>query len=239
MKILIIEDNVDLGETIARRLKKTGQTVQLITEIENVDTVIGQVDQFDLVILDLRINGKNTGEKILTKLSHKKNETPIIILSANHCVDKRIELINKGADDYIKKPFHFAELQARIEAVARRSVGRQRKVEKKYGLTFYWGENRVVNEEKEEVFLTQQEKLLLRCLVANANKIVASEEIIRKVWGHKSPHHSNILQSAIRRLRQKFNNKDYKQLIHTIHGLGYKLQEQQQPISHTKNNALL
>lgn len=223
MKILIVEDNVQLAETLKNGLKLRGKEASCISEISDLQKLIPQISEYDLLILDLLINGKTSGESLLHLIRKKGIKVPVLILSGNSDSKKKCEMINAGADDYLVKPFHFAELEARIQAISRRCTQTNHgNLEELCGYKFYWRENRLINKKQENVSLTQKEKELLQLLVLNANEIVTNEDILKKIWNLSSAHHSNVLQSTIRRLRKKFSERP--EIIQNIRGVGYKLQ---------------
>jgi DNA-binding response OmpR family regulator len=219
MNILIVEDDKNLAELIAKNLQKNGHNATICPSIKKVIKEKLALKS-DIILLDLLLEGER-GEDLIKTLRKNNIKVPVLILSALSTTVNKVELLNMGADDYMTKPFDFAELLARIQALNKRYVDLNLKNREVHGdIIFYWKQNKAVCSGK-EIYLTQKEKCLLELLVKNHDKVVSTEDILKAVWNVGSVYHSNILQSLIRYLRKKLENGSNKELIKNIHGVGY------------------
>ncbi len=221
MKILVLEDEKQLAEFIQKILEHEEHMVTVCPSIEEA-MKHSYYDTHDLIILDLMLEGKS-GDVLVKDLRSRKNNIPILVLSALSGVHSKVELLSQGADDYLTKPFDAQELLARIKALYRRHLdnGEQHEDFKQFeSLTFFYKENRVIREGK-VILLTEKECELLLYLIQNKGRTVRIGDILSKVWSSHARYHSNIVQSTVRRLRNKLDRGFSKRILKNIHGIGY------------------
>ncbi len=221
MKVLLVEDDERLSSFLRSTLSKQGYETTVCNSVEEV--LKNEYDlTHDLVVLDLVLTGKR-GDHLVTQLRKKKSNIPILVLSGLNQVNLKIDLLNLGVDDYMTKPFDPRELIARLQAIYRRYLEVECKDSETYGdIVFHWKQNKVTRG-GEEIFLTQKEGELLRFLLQNRNKTVRNKDILSKVWQARVGFHSNVIQSTVRRLRQKVDKDFDHKLIRNVHGIGYML----------------
>lgn len=221
MKILLVEDDKSISRFIAKGLKEKGYVVDIAHEgEEGLQLIVGR--SYDMVILDILLPGLN-GYEILKQMRARKIETPVICLTAKGEQEDIVQGLELGADDYLVKPFAFAELQARIAAVLRRGkkdAGTTRLVVGDLTLDLI---NRTVRRNERDIELSGKEFLLLEYLMRNAGQIVTRTMILEKVWGYNFDPSSNVIDVHINHLRGKIDRDAPVKLIHTIKGVGYVL----------------
>ena len=224
MKILIVEDEHKIANAMKQGLEQELYAVDVAYEgTTGYDLAAGEY--YDLIILDRLLPGMD-GLAICEKLRKLKNHTPILMLTAKGQLMDKVEGLNAGADDYLTKPFAFAELLARIKALSRRpkdALGTMLQVEDITLDTMTYE----VKRDGKPVAVSSKEFLLLEYLMRHTNKILSKEQIIRQVWNYDANILPNTVEVYIGYLRNKidkpFANK--KSLIHTVRGFGYKLGE--------------
>lgn len=222
MHLLLVEDEERLARALKKGLESRGFAVDWLPEGEKARTRIFMYrDEYDLIILDLMLPGIGGAE--ITEAVRKEGITvPIIILTARHETEHKIDLLNRGADDYIVKPFSFEELLARINSVLRRPVTNRT-------LTLTVGDiemdtaTRTVKKAGEEVQLTLKEFALLECFMREPNVVLSRETLFDHVWDFNSFSWSNVLDVHMKNLRKKLSNDDGNTYFETIRGVGYRL----------------
>lgn len=221
MKILLVEDDTSISRFIAKGLKEKGYVVDVAHDGEDgLHLILGR--PYDLVILDILLPGLN-GYEILKAMRDRKSVTPVICLTAKGEQEDVIQGLELGADDYLVKPFSFAELHARIVAVLRRG-------QKEKDITrFAIGDlkldlvSRTVSRDEKNIELSAKEFLLLEYLMRNAGQILTRTMILEQVWGYNFDTSSNIIDVHINHLRRKVDGDFPVKLIHTVKGVGYVL----------------
>lgn len=222
MNVLVIEDQKELSSFLQIALEKEGMKVTVCESIEEVMENEYE-NSHDIIVLDLMLKGKRGEDLIVHLRNKKKSNIPILVLSALGQINTKIEAINKGADDYLTKPFHAQELVARLKALYRRYLETGFQDVESFGeFTFYRKQNIVKRGEK-DISLTKKEGELLELLIRNRGKTVPLDDILKKVWKAKAGYHSNIVQATVRRLRKKIDFGFEHKLIHNRHGIGYAL----------------
>ncbi len=215
MRVLIVEDDASIVEPIQKTLRKAGYAVD--TEDNGVDgEFMGNEGLYDLVILDLGLPGR-PGLEVLKNWRAKGNKVPVLILTARDAWNERVDGLKAGADDYLGKPFHMEELQARIDALVRRSHG-----EAAPGLEIA---NVKLDEERQvatapdgsEHQLTGTEFRLLRYFMSHPGVILSKSRLTEHVYEDESDHDSNVIEVYVKRLRSKLG----KDLFETRRGQGY------------------
>lgn len=226
MKILLVEDNKRLRESLNKGLIEEGFMVQ--TEEDGFvarDLIFNKT--WDLFIFDIMLPGLN-GIELCELIRYKKIITPIIILSALGEPDDKIKALDKGADDYIVKPFHFKELISRIKALNRRTTNYQQPIEENLfclNLTLNYKANKVERNGK-IIDLSQKEFLLLKTLLEHKNEVVTRQTILQNVWKTQQYTYTNVIDVYISYLRNKIDTKNETKLIHTIKGRGYMISDE-------------
>jgi DNA-binding response OmpR family regulator len=222
MKILLIEDEKKIVSFIKNGLHSEGYTVDIAYDGEE-GLFRAEDGNFDLIILDIMLPLID-GLTVCKQLRAKGKTMPIIMLTAKDAVEDRIKGLDAGADDYLTKPFSFAELLARIRALSRRNQPKTGKVLKVDDLTLD-AEYLNVRRGKKEISLTPTEFKLLNYLMENKGRVLSKTLILENVWGYDFSPESNIVDVYIKYLRDKIDKGFKKSLIQTVHGMGYKICE--------------
>jgi DNA-binding response OmpR family regulator len=220
VRILIIEDEPKLNEHLRRGLEQQNYTVDsALNGSEGLE--LASAGKHDLIILDIMLPGQS-GLEVLDNLRRFELHTPVIIVSALNASDRIIEGLDRGAADYIRKPFDFGELLARVRAVTRkhhdRNVTRYRIGNVELDLM-----GRKAMCDSEEVVLTKREFELLELLMARANRVVTKAEIAESIWEVNFDMSSNVIEVHMSQLRKKLHKAD---LIKTRVGVGYFIEGQ-------------
>jgi DNA-binding response OmpR family regulator len=214
MKILLIEDEPKLNDHIRKGLEGQGYTVDsAVNGSEGLE--LASAGTYELIILDLMLPGQS-GFEVLDNLKRFEIKSPVIIISALNSSDRVIEGLDKGAVDYIKKPFDFGEFLARVRAVTRKQDARQYTRLKLDSLEMDLIARKVFLEGR-EVQLTNREFSLLELLLSNCNRILSKTQITEKVWEVSFDMGSNVIEVHLSQLRKKLND----QIIKTKVGMGY------------------
>ncbi|HYF12854.1 MAG TPA: response regulator transcription factor [Candidatus Paceibacterota bacterium] len=223
MHLLIVEDEEKLAKALKKGLSLKGFAVDWLPDPEKARTrILLYKDEYDLIILDLMLPGMDGAQ--ITEAVRKENvTTPIIILTARNETEHKVDLLNKGADDYIVKPFSFEELLARINSVLRRPSQLQASVLKVGPLEMDTAA-RVVRKEGREIPLTLKEFSLLECFMREPGVVLSREKLFDHVWDFNALSWSNVLDVHMKNLRKKLDHEDDgKQLFETVRGVGYRL----------------
>jgi DNA-binding response OmpR family regulator len=216
MKILIVEDEHKIANSIKKGLEQEGYAVDVAYDgIEGYD--LAASEPYDVIILDLMLPGME-GTEIIKKLRQEKIHTPILILTAKGQLDDKVEGLNLGADDYLVKPFAFAELLARLKALARRPKQTLGKVLKVRNLTLDPVSYEVKRAGK-NINLSKKEYALLEYLMRHPEKLITKEQIINSVWDYDADILPNTVEVYVGYLREKIG----RDLIKTVRGFGYKI----------------
>ncbi len=220
MEILLVEDNRRISEFVVKGLEESGFFVVLAESGAEARTLLLQ-KRWDVVLLDIMLPDID-GMEVLQYARYKKINSPILVISALSEPDDKIKALDYGADDYLSKPFHFKELIARINALARRSrlsYDNAPEVLVCGNLKLYTDQHKV-ERDGQEVKLTLQEFKLLQLLMENKNKVMSRTQILDAVWGVNYDTNTNVVDVYISYLRNKIDAKEEK-LIETIKGRGY------------------
>lgn len=215
MKILLVEDEPKLNEFVQKGLRQQGYRVDSVTN-GSAALDLAATEPYDLIILDLMLPGQS-GFDVLDNLRKFEIKVPVMIMSALNSTDRVIEGLDKGAIDYIKKPFDFGEFLARIRAVTRKSQPRSFTRYKIHELEMDLL-TRKVSLGEQEIILTNREFSLLELLLANCNRVVSKTEIAEKVWEVNFDMGSNVIEVHLSQLRKKLVGSE---LIQTKVGIGY------------------
>lgn len=220
MRILIVEDEPKTGAYLRKGLTEAGYVVDWVE-----DGITGQhqaeTEEYDLLVLDVMLPGQD-GWTLLQNLRRSKS-TPVLFLTARDDVGDRVKGLELGADDYLAKPFDFVELTARIKSILRRGQPRDsntlRVADLELDLT-----RRKATRQGDTILLTAKEFALLWLLMRREGEILPRATIASQVWDMNFNSDTNVVDSAIRRLRSKIDDAYDPKLIHTVHGMGYVLE---------------
>lgn len=227
MRILLIEDEKRLSHFVKKGLTEQGFAVDQAFDGEE-GLYLAQHETYDVVVLDVMLPKMN-GVMVCRKLRELKKITPILMLTAKSQLEDKIEGLNSGADDYLTKPFAFAELKARINALLRRSY---RQV----------SNNLIINDlevdpskhtvfrAKKPIKLTPKEFAILELLLRQKHEVVTRTQIIEHVWDYSFDSLSNVVDVFIGTLRKKIDGNHKVKLIHTLHGIGYMISDKKPQI---------
>lgn len=219
MKLLVVEDDPDLRRQLVKALDSQNYTVEETADGEEA-LYMGQEYPYDLAIVDLGLP-KLSGIDVIKQWRAEGKEFPIIILTARGDWQDKVEGLEAGADDYLVKPFHMEELQARLNALLRRAAGHAKPV-LEFGAIKIDTTGRVVYRHSEPVKLTSYEYRTFEYLVLNAGKTISKSELTEHLYHQDFDRDSNVLEVFIRRLRQKLDPDQDLQPITTVRGLGYR-----------------
>jgi len=218
-RLLLVEDEEKVRRSLQKGLNEEGYEVVAVDNgNDGLDQAIAQ--QFDCLILDLTLPGRD-GLEILQRVRAAGRRTPTIILTARGAIEDRVRGLDAGADDYLPKPFAFAELLARIRVCLRRGSALTETVLRAGDLSLDCIRRRVVQGDK-EIELTAREFELLEYLMSHANEVVTREMIARDVWREPPGTMTNVIDVYISYLRKKLERAGNPRLIHTIRGVGYR-----------------
>ncbi|MDO8495246.1 MAG: two-component system response regulator RppA [bacterium] len=222
MKILIVEDEEKLAKSIKKGLEKEGHAADYVLDGESAQTRIElHHEDYDLVILDLMLP-KRDGLVVCQNIREKNLTIPILVLTAKGDVNDKIEVLDKGADDYLVKPFSFEELMARIRALMRRPTEALPIELKLKTLTLNTSTRKVYRNGK-EINLTLKEFNLLEYLMRHPNQVLTREQILSNLWDFDFDSFSNIIDVHIKNLRKKIDTGNGQKLLETIYGVGYRI----------------
>ena len=200
MRLLLIEDERTLCDAVARRLRRSGYSVDLAYDGEQALQLL-EVERYDLVLLDLNLPKKD-GMTVLRTLRQTDRETKVLILSARGEVEDKVEGLDAGANDYLAKPFHLAELEARIRSLTLRQFTQQDVLLTCGGLTFDT-RSRTTTANGQTLTLTRKETGILEYLMVHQGRPVSQEELMDHVWDNSVDSFSNSIRVHISALRKK------------------------------------
>lgn len=224
MRILIVEDEFNLADVIASRLRKENYAVDISLDGEDgLDNIMTNI--YDLVILDVMLP-KINGFEILNKIRNEQIKVKVIMLTAKTLLEDKLTGFNKGANDYITKPFHIEEVVARVNVQLRNNVDEIVEDYLEIGdLKLNLKHNDLLcTTTNESINIICKEFLLLEYLMKNPEQILSKEKIYEKIWGFDSETESNNLEAYLSFIRKKINIIGSNVKIKAIRGLGYKLE---------------
>lgn len=224
MRVLIVEDDKGTSRFIKKGLTEEGFVVESVFDGEE-GLFMATHQQFDLIILDIMLPEMN-GFEVIKGIRAKGVSTPVIFLTAKDQQDDLIHGFNLGADDYLVKPFAFAELLARIRAVLRRGQKENKSTKITINELCLDRLSRSAERDGTLIELSAKEYLLLEYLMLNAGHVLTRTMILEHVWGYNFDTNSNIIDVHINRVRSKVDKGFSSKLIHTIKGVGYVLKAQ-------------
>lgn len=217
MRLLLVEDDILLGKGLKSGLTQAGYQVEWLQDGSHATQALSN-EKFDLIVLDLMLPGES-GMSVLTKARKSGNDTPILLLTARDNVSDRVEGLDKGADDYLTKPFDLDELCARLRALQRRNSGRAEPLIKHGDITLDPAAHRVLKND-EPINLSGREFALLHYLLENAGRAVSRTRLEETLYGWDGDVESNSLEVFVHHIRKKLGSD----LIRTIRGVGYMIE---------------
>jgi len=221
VRALVIEDDATIAEFVERGLREAGFAVDREPDGERGLTAALRTP-YDVAIIDVMLP-KRDGLSVIDELRRRKVTTPVLILSAKRSVDDRVRGLQAGGDDYLTKPFAFAELLARVQALLRRST----QAAAPTTLTFEDLEmallSRRVARAGREIELRPREFTLLEYLMRNAGRVVSKTMILSHVWGYQFDPQTNVVDVLVSRLRDRIDRPFERKLLQTVRGVGYVL----------------
>ncbi|WP_067572767.1 response regulator transcription factor [Nocardia acidivorans] len=225
MRILVVDDDRAVRESLRRSLTFNGYTVDLAVDgLDALEKTTGQ--RPDALVLDVMMP-RMDGLEVCRRLRSTGDDLPILVLTARDSVSERVAGLDAGADDYLPKPFALEELLARLRALLRRTTVDQGEVSE----TMTFADlsldpvTREVLRAERPISLTRTEFSLLEMLMANPRRVLTRSRILEEVWGYDFPTSGNALEVYIGYLRRKTEAEGEPRLIHTVRGVGYVLRE--------------
>lgn len=218
MRFLLVEDNPDLAQSVAERLRLDGHAVDPAGSLADAEDCLAAA-QYDLILLDISLPDGD-GRDFLRQARRSGRDTPIIVMTARAEVSDRVDVLDLGADDYVTKPFDFAELEARCRAVLRRRGSALQTVQHFAGMTFN-PLNASVSIGGEMRELRNRELRLLEILLAAPERIFSKAQICDRLFSYAESVTDNAIEVYVARLRKKLEGSGAK--IETVRGLGYRL----------------
>jgi len=223
MRALLIEDDRTIADFVVRGLKEAGFAVDHEADGE-VGLEAALERPYDVAVIDLMLP-KRDGLAVIDALRRRGNTTPVLILSARRSVDDRVKGLQAGGDDYLTKPFAFAELLARVQALVRRATRTPEPTTLTVADLSLDLLSRRVTRSAQTIDLRPREFTLLEYLMRNAGKVVSKTMILSHVWEYTFDPQTNIVDVLVSRLREKIDRPFDKKLLHTVRGVGYVLRE--------------
>jgi two-component system OmpR family response regulator len=226
MRILLVEDDPEVARFVRRGLTEAGHNVEHRDNgRDGLLTAAGE--PFDLLVLDRMLPGGVDGLRLVETLRAQDNRTPVLFLTALTAVDERVRGLKAGGDDYLTKPFAFAELLARVEALGRRPAAeapatRLRVADLELDLL-----SRTVTRAGKKIDVQPREFRLLEHLMRHAGQVVTRTMLLEKVWDYHFDPQTNVIDVHVSRLRQKLDRGFDKPLIHTVRNAGYMIRAEE------------
>lgn len=222
MRILLVEDEKEIASFIMRGLKAERFAIDWAHR-SSIALMWSKVNDYDIAIVDIKLEGEKDGLRICRELRKKKKEYPVIMLSAIHDTRMKIECLNSGADDYLTKPFALTELLARIRALLRREKRVVGPILTMADLVIDINSH-TAKRAGEPIVLNRKEFGLLEYFMRNPGTLLTRNMILEHVWETSADPLTNTVDVHVRFLREKIDDGHDEKLIHTIHGHGYKME---------------
>ena len=226
MRILVVEDDKDVAGFVIKGLREAGHVVEHADNGRD-GLFMAASENFDAVVLDRMLPGGIDGLRLLETLRGQNNNTPVLFLSALAQVDDRVRGLKAGGDDYLTKPFAFAELLARVEALARRGKGEGPTTKLVAGDLEMDLLSRGVKRAGQRIDLQPREFRLLEFLMRHAGQVVTRTMLLEGVWDYHFDPQTNVIDVHVSRLRQKVDKPFPTPMIHTVRNAGYMLRPEQ------------
>lgn len=221
MNILIVQRDREIQKYLKKGLKELGYTVEICSDRDNAYYHI-KSENYDLAILDIDIENGN-GIELCSEIREINKKIGIIFLSSENDIEKKVQSLDSGADDYITKPFSFIELAGRIRAILRRSEGNINKPENNLTIKNLKLDllTREAKRGDREIELTYREFALLEYLIRNKNLVLSRTMIREKIWNMNYTANTNIVDVYMTHLRNKIDKGEEEKIIYTVRGVGY------------------
>ncbi len=223
MRLLLAEDDAQLGKTLMKGLRQESYAVDIVADGDNA-VYHAMVNEYDVIILDVMMPRRD-GFSVCRELRRNGMTTPVLMLTARDTVADKITGLDAGGDDYLTKPFEFAELLARLRALLRRRTTDLLAAEVRIGSLRVNMASHTVDRAGRTIVLTTKEFALLAFLARHESHVVSRAEICAHVWDDNHDPYSNAIEVYINRLRRKIDSVSDTPLIHTRRGAGYMLAE--------------
>lgn len=224
MRVLVVEDESKTAAFVRKALQEEGFAVDATHDGEE-GLLLAQTTPYDALVLDIMLPGRD-GLSVLRELRQKRNNVPVLLLSARGRVDERIEGLNLGADDYLPKPFELGELVARVRALTRRGSGETRAPILQLADLTVDTVTRAVKRAGSPIELSPREYRLLEFLLRSTGRVCGRMQILEKVWDYDFDPGSNLVDVYVGRLRDKVDSGRDPKLLHTVRGVGYTMKVQ-------------
>ena len=222
MRILLVEDDLEIASFILKGLKEAGFAVDHAIDGED-GLHMALYEPYDAAIIDIMLP-KLDGLTLIEELRRKKVDTPVIILSAKRSIDDRIKGLQTGSDDYLIKPFSFSELLARVQALIRRATRTTEPTRLNVGDLSVELLTREIIRAGEKIDLQPREFSLLEYLMRNTGRVVSKTMILEHIWDYDFDPQTDVVDVLVCRLRSKVDRDFDEKMIHTIRGVGYVLE---------------
>jgi two-component system OmpR family response regulator len=222
VKVLVVEDQLKMASLLLRGLRSNGDSVDVIRTGEEA-LWMSAATNYDAIVLDVMLPGIN-GFETLAALRREGRWTPVLMLTARDAVEDRIAGLDVGADDYLTKPFSFAELLARLRALARRGGG-ERPTELTVGTLRLDPASRRAWRRQTEISLSPKEFALLEAFMRRPGQVLSRLQLLEHAWDFAYENRSNVIDVYVRYLREKVDRPFGTESIETVRGVGYRLRE--------------
>ncbi len=223
MRILVVEDEKKVANFLQQGLQEEHYTVDVANDGEQ-GASLAMSQSFDLIVLDLLLPKKD-GVTVIRELRENQIVTPVLMLTAKSSVDNRVEGLDAGADDYLTKPFAFAELLARVRSLLRRGAAEKSTLLKVGDLQLDTVTHKAKRGEK-VIELTGKEYALLEYFMRNLNRVLTRTLISEHIWNYNFDTGTNVVDVYINHLRTKVDDGFEKKLLHTVRGVGYVMKDE-------------
>lgn len=220
MRILLVEDDAEVARFVRKGLQEAGHTVEHAANGRD-GLFLAASEQFDVLVLDRMLPGGVDGVRLVETLRGQGNKTPVLFLSALTGVDERVKGLRAGGDDYLVKPFAFAELLARVEALGRRPTVDAPATKLKVADLEMDLLSRTVTRGGKKIDVQPREFRLLEHLMRHVGQVVTRTMLLEKVWDYHFDPQTNVIDVHVSRLRQKIDKGFDRILIHTVRNAGY------------------
>ena len=221
MRALLVEDDPTIADFVARGLREAGFAVDHAADGE-AGLAAALEQPYDVAIVDVMLP-KRDGLSLIEELRRRGTTTPVLILSARREIDDRVRGLQTGGDDYLTKPFAFAELLARVQALVRRATRAAEPTTLTLDELVLDLLSRRVTRAGKPIELRPREFALLEYLMRNAERVVSKTMILSHVWEYSFDPQTNVVDVLVSRLREKIDRPFEKKLLHTVRGVGYVL----------------
>ena len=223
MRVLVIEDDPTIADFVAKGLRENGFAVDVASDGDE-GLQAATAGPYDAAIVDVMLPRRD-GLSVIDALRARGIRTPVLILSARRSVDDRVRGLQAGGDDYLTKPFAFAELLARVQALIRRATGAAEPTRLAFADLSMDLLTRKVTRGGQPLDLRPREFALLEYLLRNPARVLSKTMILSHVWGYNFDPNTNVVDVLVSRLRDKIDRPFEHKLLHTVRGVGYVLKE--------------